>query len=163
MANYLEQLVAEWYEYQGYFVRKNVLVGKRKKGGYEGELDVVAFHPEKFHLVHIEPSMDTYTWEVRENNYQKKFKNGKIYIPKLFAGMKIPVNIEQIALFGFIGKKHPQSIAGGKIVTIMEFLKEICYKTKNNTSGKNIIPEQFPVLRTIMFISENRKDIYQDL
>ena len=26
--NYLEQLVAEWYEYQGYFVRRNVLVGK---------------------------------------------------------------------------------------------------------------------------------------
>ena len=25
--NFLEQLVAEWYEYQGYFVRRNVMVG----------------------------------------------------------------------------------------------------------------------------------------
>ncbi len=38
MANFLEQLVAEWYEHQGYFVRRNVQVGKRTKGGYEGEL-----------------------------------------------------------------------------------------------------------------------------
>ena len=56
--NYLEQLVAEWYEYQGYFVRRNVLVGKRAKGGYAGELDVIAFSPTLNHLVHVEPSMD---------------------------------------------------------------------------------------------------------
>jgi hypothetical protein len=27
--NFLEQLVAEWYEYDGYFIRRNVKVGKR--------------------------------------------------------------------------------------------------------------------------------------
>jgi hypothetical protein len=27
-ANYLEQLIAEWYEHKGFFVRRNVLVGK---------------------------------------------------------------------------------------------------------------------------------------
>ena len=27
--NFLEQLVTEWYEYRGYFVRRNVPVGKR--------------------------------------------------------------------------------------------------------------------------------------
>lgn len=31
--NYLESLVAEWLEYRGYFVRRNVKVGKRQKGG----------------------------------------------------------------------------------------------------------------------------------
>jgi hypothetical protein len=36
--NFLEQLVAEWYEYQGYFVRCDVYVGKRPTGGYECEL-----------------------------------------------------------------------------------------------------------------------------
>ena len=59
--NHLEQLVAEWYEYQGYFVRKNVLVGKRAKGGYECELDIVAFNPATKKLVHIEPSLDAGT------------------------------------------------------------------------------------------------------
>jgi hypothetical protein len=44
-SNYLEQLLAEWYEFQGYFIRQNVWVGKRPQGGYECELDIVAFHP----------------------------------------------------------------------------------------------------------------------
>jgi hypothetical protein len=58
VSNFLEQLVAEWLEYRGYFVRRNVKVGKRKKGGYEGELDIVGFHPLQKHLVHYETSMD---------------------------------------------------------------------------------------------------------
>ena len=70
--NYLEQLVAEWYEYQGYFIRRNVRVGKLPKGGYEGELDIVAFHPEKKHLVHIEPTHDAHTWAKREERFENK-------------------------------------------------------------------------------------------
>lgn len=54
--NFLEQLVAEWYEYRGFFVRRNVNVGKRTAGGHEGELDVVAFHPVEKLLVQIETS-----------------------------------------------------------------------------------------------------------
>ena len=45
--NYLEDLVAEWYEYNGYFVKRNVWVGKLPAGGYECELDIIAFNPEK--------------------------------------------------------------------------------------------------------------------
>jgi hypothetical protein len=162
VANYLEQLVSEWYEFQGYFVRKNILVGKRKKGGYECELDVVAFHPEKFHLTHIEPSMDASSWELRKKRYEKKFKAGKKYIPGMFAGMNIPVNIDQIALFGFMGKKHRQFLSGGKVITIAELLRDICDNTKSYRTATNIIPEQYPLLRTIMFMTEHRKDIFQD-
>jgi hypothetical protein len=45
-SNYLEQLIAEWYEYKGYFIRQNVWVGKRARGGYECELDIAGleFH-----------------------------------------------------------------------------------------------------------------------
>jgi len=35
MANHLEQLVAEWLEFKGYFVRRNVKVGKLPRGGHE--------------------------------------------------------------------------------------------------------------------------------
>ena len=31
--NHLEQLTAEWYEFRGYFVRRNVQVGRRLKEG----------------------------------------------------------------------------------------------------------------------------------
>ena len=71
--NFLEELAAEWYEYKGYFIRRNVLVGKRPAGGHECELDVVGFHPETRHLVHIEASMDAAKWEERERRFQKKF------------------------------------------------------------------------------------------
>ena len=45
--NFLEQLVAEWYEYRGYFIRRNVWVGKLAKGGYECELDIIDFIQRK--------------------------------------------------------------------------------------------------------------------
>jgi hypothetical protein len=34
--NYIEQLISEWYEYKGYYVRRNIKVGRRKSGGYDG-------------------------------------------------------------------------------------------------------------------------------
>ena len=160
MANYLEQLVSEWYEYQGYFVRKNVLVGKRAKGGYECELDVVAFHPEKKLLVHIEPSMDADSWTKREERYKKKFNAGKKYIPKLFKGITLPSNIHHIALFGYMGRNHKDKLAGGVVVTVSELIKEIVSDLKNNKTASNIIPEQYTILRTIMFISEHKNFIY---
>ena len=50
-SNYLERLVAEWYEYYGYFVLTNVCIGKRAKGGSkcEFESDVEAFHRRYLH------------------------------------------------------------------------------------------------------------------
>jgi len=74
--NHLEQLLAEWYEYKGYIVKRNLQVGKRKKGGFECELDIVAFHPELKHLVHLEPSLDADSWAVREQRFS--------WNPKLF-------------------------------------------------------------------------------
>jgi hypothetical protein len=42
--NHLEQLIGEWLQYKGYFVRVSVPLGPRPKGGFEGELDVVALN-----------------------------------------------------------------------------------------------------------------------
>ncbi len=36
--NHLEALTAEFLELSGYFVRKNVQVAPRPRGGYDGEL-----------------------------------------------------------------------------------------------------------------------------
>ena len=51
--NYLEQIVGEWYEYSGYFVRRNILVGKRSKGGYEGELDITIMGRQQMIIIII--------------------------------------------------------------------------------------------------------------
>jgi hypothetical protein len=153
-------MVAEWYELRGYFVRRNVLVGKRPKGGYECELDVVAFHPEKKHLVHVEPSMDSHTWQVREQRFAKKFAAGKAYIPKLFSGLDVPTDIEQIALLGYAGPKSPTTLAGGKVLLVPTLLKEIVAELSTKKIASGAVPEQFVILRTIQFVAQYRKSIF---
>src|SRR5256885_2791112 len=114
-SNYLEQLVAEWYEYKGYFIRRNVNVGRRERGGYECELDIVGFHPTKNHLIQVEPSGAASSWADREKTYRKKFEAGRKYIPSLFEGFTLPDEIEQIAVFAYASKKTYETLAGGKI------------------------------------------------
>ena len=42
--NFLEQVIAEWFSHKGYFVKTNIKFGKLPRGGFAGEMDVVAFH-----------------------------------------------------------------------------------------------------------------------
>ena len=78
MANdYLEKLLANWYEYQGYFVFRNQLVGKLAKDSYECKLDVVGLHASKSHLVHTEPSMDCDKWENASSDLRKSSRSGR--------------------------------------------------------------------------------------
>jgi len=156
MPNFLEQLVREWYEYRGYFVRQNVNVGKRPPGGYECELDIVAFHPETRHLVHIEPSMDADSWQVREQRYQRKFKAGRKYIPELLAGLDIPTDIEQIALLVFASTRNRTALGGGRLMIVDEFIRDILSKLSNTKLAESAVPEQLPIIRTIQFVSEFR-------
>ena len=67
--NFLEQLVAEWYEYQGFFVRRNIKFGGaagQSKGGHSGEIDVLVYRPKDGAIVHIETSSDFDSWEKRK-------------------------------------------------------------------------------------------------
>lgn len=158
--NYLENLVAEWYEYQGYFVRRNVLVGKRPKGGWECELDVVAFHPEQRHLVHIEPSMDSDPWHERERRYKKKFEAGRKHIPEIFSGIRIPDRIEQIALFGLGSKANHPTLAGGRVWLVSDMLADIVGILQDRKVEKQAVSEQFPLLRTIQFVCQYRAALF---
>lgn len=153
--NYLEQLVAEWYEYQGYFVRRNALVGKRANGGWDCELDVVAFHPGSAHLIHIEPSMDTNSWAERERRYAVKFAAGRKYIPAMFKGLQVPKKIEQVALFGYASKKNHPTICGGEVKLVSELLEEITSSLRHKKIANAAVSEQYPILRTIQFMCEH--------
>lgn len=155
--NHLEQLTAEWYEYRGYFVRRNVQVGPRVKGGYECELDVVAYHPAQHHLVHIEPSNDAHSWAKREERYEKKFSAGRKYIPSLFDGVTLPNEIEQIALLGFASNANVKNLAGGRVMTTSELFVDIVADIGNKKAATAAVPEQYPLLRTIQFACEHRR------
>lgn len=154
--NYLERLVAEWYEYQGYFVRRNVRVGKLPRGGYECELDVVAFNPSEQHLVQVEPSMDADSWATREKRFSKKFAAGRKYIGDIFQGFDIPAHIEQIALLAVASKKNRQTLAGGRILLAKELIAEILESLRSKGLMTEAVPEHLPILRTLQLICEYR-------
>ncbi len=147
---HLETLIAEFLEWQGYFVRRNTKVGKRKQGGWEMELDIVAFHPQTQNLVHYEPSLDGDSWEKRQARYAKKFEAGRRYILKeLFPGLPPATQIHQIAVF----IRHPpgrDSIAEGRVVSVDELMAEIRGRVVAcGPMASNAVPEHFPLLRTI--------------
>lgn len=144
--NHLEQLVAEWSEFRGYFVRRNVRVGRRQKGGHECELDVVAFHPTKKHLGQIEASCDA-NFRTREARYKKKFEAGRKYIPGLFSGFDLPPQIEQIGLF--LAGARRSTIAGGKMMLVSELISDILTELKQYRMTRRAISEGFPLLRTL--------------
>lgn len=152
--NHLEALVAEWYEFRGFFVRRNVQVGKRPKGGYECELDIVAFHPEQRALVHIEPSLDSDSWAKRESRYTKKFAAGRRYIPTLFQGIPIPKHIDQVALFVYGGGDARTQLAGGRVMFIKDFMAEVHAGIGHRKVNSAAIPEEFPHLRTLQFAAQ---------
>lgn len=151
--NFLEQLAAEWYEYRGFFVRRNVKVGKLTKGGHAGELDVVAFHPVEKRLVHVETSMASMKWTERETEFSRKFKAGKTYIPALFAGLEPLPEIEYVALIGIGSDKKHATVGGGKVQPVCDLLREIREKIPHEFSSQ-AVPEQYMILRTLQFAAE---------
>ena len=153
--NFLEQLTFEWYEYKGYFVRRNTLVGQRKSGGFECELDIVTFHPTTGHIIHIEPSMDAHAWIERERRYKKKFEAGRKYIPYMIPGFKQGTIIEQVALFGLLKRRVREDLAGGKVWVVAELLQDIVNELRLRKVAREAVPEQFPLLRTIQFMCEH--------
>ena len=162
-SNYLEELISQWYEFRGYFVRRNVLVGKRPKGGYDCELDIVGFHPAKQHLVHLEPSMDAHTWEVRERRFTAKFTAGRRHIPGLFKGFTVPKKIEQIAVLGFASVRNHQMIGGGRILLMAELLEEIFRELRGKRIASSAIPEHLSILRSFQFVAEYHKAVSRAL
>jgi len=163
-SNHLEDLVAEWYQFRDYFVRRNISVNPRKKGGFETELDIVAFNPDSKHLVQIEPSLDAYDWPKREERYKRKFEAGKKHIPEIFK--KLVHNdhpIDQFAILVFCGRKKRKykqdTIGGGRIKHVSALLAEIFKEIKERKLASKAIPEQFPLLRTLQYVAEYWDDI----
>jgi len=154
LGNHLEALVSEFYQLQGYFVRRHIQVGKKPSGGYECELNVVVFHPGTHKLLHVEPSLDALTWKEREPEYLKKFQAGRQYIPTLFEGLSLPGKIEQIALFVFGAGRT--TLAGGRVLSIGDFMVQVHdYLHANWRNVRNAaIPEEYPLLRTLQFAAE---------
>ncbi|EKO3506826.1 hypothetical protein LCL63_000001 [Vibrio fluvialis] len=148
--SHLENLIIEYYDWKGYLIKRNIKVGRLSHGGWEMELDVIAFNPHTNHLVHLEPSIDAHSWAKREERFKKKFASAKKYIfSEVFTWLDESTEIEQIAVL----ISHPKDrdfLAGGRIISIDELVAEIRQQViERGIVAKAAIPEQYPLLRTL--------------
>jgi hypothetical protein len=147
---HLEQLISEYYDWKGFLVKQNVKVGRRGAGGWDMELDVVAYHPHDNRLVHVEASLDAHSWERREERYAKKFTTGEKYILKeVFTWLPEATTIERVAIFPSAPAERTH-IAGARLRSIDGFVKEVRDEIlAGKVMAKDAIPEQYPLLRTM--------------
>lgn len=153
VSNHLEDLTAEWLEFNGYFVRKSVLVGKRAKGGFEGELDVVAVHPRTKHLLHVECSLDADPWEKRELRFTAKFERGRRYIAPLFEGLDLGIAPDQVALLQFGGGARTH-VGTGRIVWVADFVADILAQLRTRSPDRMAVPSTLPHIRTMQLAAQ---------
>jgi len=147
--NFLEALAAEWYEYSGYFVRTNPRARKRQKGGWDVELDVLAYSPVDKRLIHAETSSDANSWPERKERFlTKKFILSREEYQSLI-GSDVDI-IEKIAIVGWGSTKSDLKWADDiKVVLIPQFIEEITAKLKEIHPMKQAVPEGFPLLRAM--------------
>ena len=147
--NFLESLVAEWYEYSGYFVRSNPRTRKRQKGGWDVELDVLAYSPSDRRLIHIETSSDANSWQERKDRFLKKkfILSRQEYESLIGSGVS---SVEKIAIVGWSSTKSDLNWGEDiKVLLIPDLLREITSKLKETSPLKQAVPESFPLLRAI--------------
>ncbi|MGE3528148.1 MAG: hypothetical protein AB7G54_01830 [Methyloceanibacter sp.] len=152
--NHLEQLVAEWLQYNEYFVRTSVQVGPRDHGGYEGELDVIGLHLARNHLVHIECSLDADSGPKRQAKFKSKFERGRKFIKTVsaFKVLDLP-EPEQILVLQFTSGKV-REIGGVRVVTVREFVHEVFYGLKETSPQSQAVPSNLPLLRTLQLAAD---------
>lgn len=150
--NFLEQLVCEYLDWQGYIIKNNIHVGKLPRGGYAMELDVVAYHPKSNHLLHIETSMDADSWTKRSERYEKKFRIGKEYIFKEVFPWLNNIEIDHVAVFTGVDKGG-QFTGGGRVISMDELAAIIRYDIENGLSmATGAIPQRYPILRSMQLL-----------
>lgn len=151
--NHLEELLVEYYLWQDHVVKSNVRVGKRSGGGWTMELDVVAYNPKDQSILHIEPSLDAQSWEVRAERFEKKFRAGREHIlTEVFPWVSKSAQIRQRAIF-FNVPAHRRKLGDADVVSIDEQVAEIRKAVASKgVAARSAISEQFRLLRTIQLV-----------
>jgi hypothetical protein len=160
--NWLEQLAAEWYEYRGFFVRRNDRIGRRSTGGYASELDILALDPRSGELHHIEASGSAASWAELQEQTVRKFNQAFDRYEEL-VGPNFRT-VRRIAILGFSRTTSVDLNWGNDIEVKLApaFLQEIIAHLASQSPATNAVSEKFPLLRTIQAVvhaqGSNRED-----
>lgn len=156
---HLESLTAEYLSYLGFLLRTNIWVGKLPKGGWEGELDIVGFHPKDERVVHYETSLDAWSWERRREKYTKKFETGRKYIfEEVFPSLNgSGIEIESVAVLPSRPRDGATTIGGGRLLSVDELVLDIRRCVSQHPVFGEAIPESYPLLRTIQMAEAGYK------
>jgi len=152
MTNFLEQLAAEWYSYTDYFVRTNICLNPRPKGGWANELDVLAFSIARGELIHLEASSDADSWDERKKKFlTKKFVFSQLQYENI-VGAQIQT-IRKIALVGSVRKSKANLVWGQgiEVILVPSFIAIITANLATKDPMKAAVPEGFPRLRAMQF------------
>jgi hypothetical protein len=153
-------LVAEWLQYNHYFVRVSVPVGPRGQGGFEGELDVIAvnlaINPP--HFLHVECSLDALSAKKRESHFAAKFERGRRLARSVFRGLPVPEEPEQVLVLQFASGKT-RKIGGVRLVTVRELIREIYDGLKDTSPQSGAVPSNLPLLRTLQLAADATKGL----
>ena len=162
--NFLEELIAEWYQYRGLLVMRNINLKKSVGGGIAGEIDILAFYPPGLQIIHAETSADSKRWRERIKFFKEKFKwPNELYYNELRLPQKAR-RIDKIAIIHCSDKPRGENKTqfeketGAKLITFSEFMKNSIIPNISKYSGT--IPETFPLLRAIQLtIREINKEM----
>ncbi len=148
----LEDLIAEHLDWQGYVVKQNINVGKRAKGGWDMELDIIAYRHADHSLLHMEPSLDADPWAKREKRFAKKFDAGRrLIFTEVFPWLEPTTPIQQVAILPSRGQRD--TLVGAKLVTVDEYVATIrAAIAEGPPARRGAVPEQYPLLRTVQFL-----------
>jgi hypothetical protein len=150
--NFLEQVAAEYYATKGYFVRTNVKANRRKKGGWDNELDVLAYHPQTGELVHLETTWDANNWTERQKRFlSKKFVFTEAEYRDILGAR--PATIRKRAVVG-TSRRPPPDLRWGdsiEVITVPQFIAEVCEEVRSRSPMRDIVPETYPCLRAMQF------------
>ena len=152
--NHLEAIITEYLEWQGFFVRTNIQVGKLEKGGFAGELDIVAYKPdEPRRLLHIEPSLAALGTAGQKAECVSKIRRGREYIlAEVFPWLAdAGLRLEQFAVLPSLPGGE-NAVSDGRLMTVDQLFSEIRARVAAQGRAVNAaIPEAFSLLRTIQF------------
>ena len=146
--NFLEQLVAEWYEFLGFFVRTNARGPTPSAGGFT-ELDVLVLKATEKELIHIETSGSAESWESLKKRTIKKFRYSQKDYEKLSGIKGVRVLKQAIMGLSYNPRWSDEELReeGIKVIPNQRFINEVCNGILERVPRGRIVPDSFPILK----------------